>query len=178
MAESIKFSLFQAICFVITGLFLGYVVGLRENAAAIKKLIKENRAAVLQESKEAEREMNDRLLNGGERFVGIGISYRENCSKNYPFWGLLVEGVYSGTPAAKAEMRSGDIIFKVNGSFAIGSSILTDRIVLNQPLNIEIKRGGRILKVQVTPVKLQKTIVVLQPRDESYICSDCYTQDK
>jgi len=64
--------------------------------------------------------------------------------------GVLVAGVWPGTPASGL-LEMGDIIVKIDKEPVTSSSQVYDMVQKGKPLNIEVIRGQRRLKIQVTP---------------------------
>jgi S1-C subfamily serine protease len=67
--------------------------------------------------------------------------------------GVLLQGVQSGTPAAAAGLRAGDVLIGFNGLPLHGSADLIDDIATEVPGNkvaLKVKRGSRTLTVTVT----------------------------
>jgi S1-C subfamily serine protease len=67
--------------------------------------------------------------------------------------GALVEGVASGSPAAAAGLRAGDLITAINGSAIHGPSALIAAIASQNPgqsLTLAVRRASSTLTITVT----------------------------
>lgn len=71
--------------------------------------------------------------------------------------GVSVIGVAPKTPAAKAELRSGDRILKLNGLDLRDLPMLHDliQIIQNQKITLTVRNGEAMREVAITPVKRQ-----------------------
>ena len=63
---------------------------------------------------------------------------------------VYVARVWPGTPASDC-LKKGDIIVKIDKEPVTSSSQVYDMVQKGKPLNIEVIRGQRRLKIQVTP---------------------------
>jgi S1-C subfamily serine protease len=76
--------------------------------------------------------------------------------------GILVVQVGKGTPAAKAGLKAGDVIQEVNDqSVSKVNAIqrLVDQVGLDGELAMKVKRGSRLVAVQVEPAQLPEAPV-------------------
>jgi membrane-associated protease RseP (regulator of RpoE activity) len=67
--------------------------------------------------------------------------------------GVMIDGVDSGSPAARAGLRSGDVIVGINGS-PINSHYDVDPFLARgggRPITIDVKRGGALVRLRATP---------------------------
>jgi len=81
----------------------------------------------------------------------IGIKMESSSSKNTD---VLIKEVNNNSPAAKADLRAGDIIRSVNGTTVSNVSDAQSKIrysLLFSTINIEINRGGENLSIEVSP---------------------------
>ena len=79
------------------------------------------------------------------------LAYALNLSHNQ---GALIRGVQRNGPAAKAGLKSGDIILQINGESIPSARAALDHIVRTQPdqtTAVTIQRGGKSLKIAVVP---------------------------
>jgi Do/DeqQ family serine protease len=91
--------------------------------------------------------------------IGVGIQditpqLREAFNLENGQFGVLVSSVVENSPAAKAGIRSGDIIIEVDGQATASSSQLRSRIGIHQigdKLRLTILRGGKrkVIEVEV-----------------------------
>ncbi len=103
-------------------------------------------------SKEEFQEQNSAI---NSKLYGIGINIASISGK------IFVANVIENTPAQNADIRSGDIILKVNNTDINGNSIYEAakliRGNLNQPLTLELLRGNekflKVLKRQEIKIK-------------------------
>jgi regulator of sigma E protease len=82
---------------------------------------------------------------GGLRQVGIGPEIDH----------IGISGVVEGSPAEKAGFQNGDELVTMNGeAYKIGSQTVIDFIKANgtKPIDFEIKRDGKLLKLVAAPV--------------------------
>ncbi|MEW6498988.1 MAG: HhoA/HhoB/HtrA family serine endopeptidase [Cyanobacteriota bacterium] len=71
--------------------------------------------------------------------------------------GILVVQVGQGSPAAKAGLRSGDVIHSVNNqpiTKAIALQHLLDEVGVGGKLQVEVQRGGRSIALAIQPEQL------------------------
>ncbi len=68
---------------------------------------------------------------------------------------LVITDVFPGSPAAEADLKSGDVIRKLNGEELTDPQDVTQRVnqagLDDQPLSLEIGRGEEVLTVEVKP---------------------------
>jgi serine protease Do len=111
-------------------------------------------------SNTAVRIYNQLIQNGKVTRGSIGIQYTSNPDPALfrafglkPDAGVLVQDVMSGSPAAAAGLRSGDIITEINGSKISNGSSLLD-IVANAPVGstvqVKLIRDGAERTIPVT----------------------------
>jgi serine protease Do len=103
----------------------------------------------------------NQLINTGKVTRGsIGIQYNPNqeASELQAFGlkagsGVIVQDVIPGGPAARAGMRSGDVITEIDGSKISGGAALLD-VVANSPVGksvqVRVLRDGREMTLPVT----------------------------
>lgn len=92
----------------------------------------------------------------GGRFSGVGMTVVQNRR------GLLVTGVYKGTPAARAKIRPGDLITAVNGKSIAGeSSDLATARIKGKPgtlVSLTVGRPGgdqrRVIRLKRATIKI------------------------
>lgn len=97
----------------------------------------------------------DALLAGGSRergFLGIAAQPVEAGSADAPQDGLLVTGLATDGPAARAGLLVGDIILSVGGRPAQGMHALRDALTgqVGQPVVLQLLRGGQRMELNVT----------------------------
>jgi S1-C subfamily serine protease len=105
----------------------------------------------------------------GIQMVALSPQVRDyvNQAPNSPFKvdeeeGILVVQVGKGTPAAKAGLKAGDVIQEVNDqSVSKVNAIqrLVDQVGLDGELAMKVKRGSRLVAVQVEPAQLPEAPV-------------------
>jgi regulator of sigma E protease len=108
----------------------------------------------------AERDVAVTLLRDGNR---VSTTVHPNAQTRFevgdigvlPNVSPIVDSVYAGEPAAKAGLKSGDVITAVNGENVAFRSQLIEMISRNANHEIEltIRRDGRDERVKVTPEK-------------------------
>src|SRR5262249_18735011 len=87
-----------------------------------------------------------------------------------PGTGALVEGVFPGSPADKAELRKGDVVLKVDGQAVAGQMTLVKIINACSPgatLRLELVRDGQPLQVQVALQEMTDADLVRQYRQQA-----------
>jgi S1-C subfamily serine protease len=110
--------------------------------------------------------MNRILLTGTTLLALISAGMpasaaHEHATRYYPApvqgqWsgsGVKIDGVDPGSPAARAGLRSGDVIVGINGS-PINSHNDVDPFVARgggRPITIDVKRGGTLVRLRATP---------------------------
>lgn len=70
--------------------------------------------------------------------------------------------VLEGRPAARADLRTGDVLLAVDGE-ALGTfqdAVKAVRGSGGRPLQIRVRRDGEVLELQVTPGRLQRNVVL------------------
>jgi len=74
----------------------------------------------------------------------------------YPAVTALIDKVQPNTPAAAAQLQSGDVILGYNGTHIYHPVALADFIEshADQPINLEVRRAGKTFEAQVTPTIL------------------------
>lgn len=113
----------------------------------------------------------NQLVQSGKVTRGsIGIQYGEQDPALMralglkPGSGVLVQDVIPGGPAAKAGLRSGDVITEIDGTKITGGPVLLD-VVANTPVgksvNVKVNRDG---KEQTIPVVIGDRQVVIGDR--------------
>jgi len=87
----------------------------------------------------------------------LGIRYHELSDQLAAYFkvddGVLVSSVDEGSPAAKAGLKAGDVIVKLNGSAVGDASALggaVARLEAGTPATITVQRDGRALDLKVT----------------------------
>lgn len=89
-----------------------------------------------------------------DKFLGypvIGIKMESSSSQNTD---VLIKEVNKDSPAAKANLRAGDIIRSINGTTVSNVSDAQSQIrysLLFSTINLEINRGGENLSIEVSP---------------------------
>jgi Do/DeqQ family serine protease len=82
--------------------------------------------------------------------------------------GSLVNRVYPDSPAAKAGIKSGDVILAINGHDVQDPSALKFRlatIAIGSPIQLQVSRGGKVFDVTLTAAAAPESA----PRDEALI---------
>ena len=96
----------------------------------------------------AELEAHGRIDRG---WLGVSVRTMEGARGARP--GVAIAGVESGSPAARAGLRAGDVVTAVNGEH-IDSSLGLVRTIAAQPpgktVTLEVRREGRAMAVPVT----------------------------
>ena len=69
--------------------------------------------------------------------------------------GWTINAVTPGGPAARADVRSGDIITSINGSAAKPDGLALLDLAAGKPVHLALARGGKTLRVEVTPERMQ-----------------------
>ena len=67
--------------------------------------------------------------------------------------GVKIDGVDAGSPAARAGLRSGDVVVGINGN-PINSGHDVDPFIARgggRPITIDVKRGGTFVRLRATP---------------------------
>jgi serine protease Do len=83
--------------------------------------------------------------------------------------GALVSRVEPGSPAAKAGLKSGDVILAVNGEQITQLSELPAKIAATQPgknVELQVWRDRKPQKIQVTVAKLEEDKVAAAPNEQ------------
>jgi S1-C subfamily serine protease len=73
--------------------------------------------------------------------------------------GVFVNGVAAGSPAAKANLRAGDVILELEGKKEVTSQILQDTVSATppgKPLSIKVKRGDETKTLTVKPESMPR----------------------
>ncbi len=82
-------------------------------------------------------------MSGDQHFTGIGVSVQRSAR------GLLVEEVFAGSPASRADIRPGDVVVAVDGHSLRGRSTdYSEGLIRGRPgtgLSLVLLRGGRRL---------------------------------
>ena len=99
-------------------------------------------------------DLDDFLLGVGQRsFAGIGAQIGNNVDGN-----VMITKPITGSPAAAAGLKPGDIIVKVNGEDVLGLEVeLVANLIRGDAgtvVNLEIQRGGDILTKKITREKI------------------------
>ncbi len=115
------------------------------------------------------KEVSDKLISDG-RFtrarLGIAIiGLREdpdvrNVVKGVSE-GVFVSRIEQGSPAAKSELRTADVITSVEGRPVATAQQLKDEVrskTIGAPLTLEVSRDGKTLKVRIKPEEWDRTV--------------------
>lgn len=105
------------------------------------------------------REVMDQLISKGSvsrGMLGVGVqkvtgNLAESMGMKQP-QGVLVNSVTSGGPAAKAGLKTGDIILQMNGQAVNDPNVLRNKIAGTQPgtqVTLDVFRNGKEQQVQV-----------------------------
>ena len=87
------------------------------------------------------------VLPGGQS-VGIAMTTR-----GVVVVGLSDPGGTVASPARLAGVRPGDVVTDVDGEALVSATDLSERVSAGKPVTLTIQRGGRELRVPVTPVQ-------------------------
>jgi putative serine protease PepD len=91
----------------------------------------------------------DQILRTGKaEYPVIGANVRGTAKLD----GATVESISAGSPAAKSDLKVGDVITKVDGHPVTGSSDVVVAVRSHQPgetVTLTVKRGGKILTIKV-----------------------------
>lgn len=96
--------------------------------------------------------------NSGE-YCGIGVVIRQDSTTG----AIIVQQVYSKSPANEAGIQEGDIIYSVNGESIEG--ITSDELVTmivgkeDSKFNMAVKRDGEIIEFELVRRQIEKDIV-------------------
>lgn len=101
-------------------------------------------------------EIADQLIENGKAehaFLGVSIESANPHGIPGKTGGATVEGVESGSPAAKAEIRKGDVIVKIGNKTIETSADVFAAVRSAKPgdkVEIELKRDGKTVTVETT----------------------------
>jgi putative serine protease PepD len=94
------------------------------------------------------RNVVSQILGGGTvQHAYLGVAVADGSG------GALVGSVRSGTPAAKAGLRKGDVITKFDGTATPSAAVLQSAVATHKPgdtVTVQIRRGGSTHTVRVT----------------------------
>jgi S1-C subfamily serine protease len=147
------------------GEVIGINTAIRANAMGIGFAIPINKAKEIMPTLERGEQVSHAYLGVQIATLTPDLAKRNNDDPNSTVLlpevnGVLVVGVMSGSPAASAGLRRGDVIVDANGQ-AITSSEqlqnLVDRTGVGQTLQLTVKRGDRTQQISVRTAELQST---------------------
>lgn len=101
----------------------------------------------------SECELQIRQMLAGKTYLGVKITQSR--------WGLVLQSVAPGSPAAAAGLEPGDRIFAVNGKITSKADIAAFKRMIGQvkgskALNLTIVRAGQVRRVYLRPQHLSK----------------------
>ncbi len=105
------------------------------------------------------------IENGSFERPWIGISTAPPFPGGGQNQGVVVGNVYRNTPAADVALRRNDTILKIDGKPVSNISALQKAIMLRKPgkeITLTIKRAGKTVSVQLTPVPMPNTHQILR----------------
>ncbi|MDO5437216.1 MAG: S41 family peptidase [bacterium] len=115
------------------------------------------------------QEFEEQNTNINSKIYGIGINIATEAGK------IIIINVIKGTPADFADLKSGDMITKVNGNDTQGKSIFQVANYIKNPgletVDIEVLRGGKkILKqIKKTEIKIKTVKSEILNKEIGYI---------
>ena len=86
-------------------------------------------------------------------WLGVATTTVRHASGGAPPKGALVERVYPKTPAARAGLRPGDRVVRIDGEAVADAADLRARIATHPPkdrVRLEVRRAGKTVQIQVT----------------------------
>lgn len=104
--------------------------------------------------------------NSGE-YCGIGVVIRQDSTTG----AIIVQQVYSKSPANEAGIQEGDIIYSVNGESIEG--ITSDELVTmivgkeDSKFNMAVKRDGEIIEFELVRRQIEKDIVTYRMKKDN-----------
>jgi serine protease Do len=118
------------------------------------------------------KEISDKLIVDGKftrAWLGIGIAAVRDVPEFHALVkgiddGVLVQSIFPNGPAAKANLCPSDVIVKVAGRPVSTPQQLRDEIrraVIGEPVDLEVFRAGRMMKVAVRPTEYAQSSVAV-----------------
>jgi len=102
-------------------------------------------------------------------FLGVSLNVPDRATaERLGGGGALVDGVLEGSPAAKAGLKAGDVILRLDGkpvASPLELQAAVERATVGEPLTLTVARDGRREEVKVTP-EARPDRVEAQPVDE------------
>ena len=89
--------------------------------------------------------------------IGVGVAAVRSADGSGPSQGARLVSVASGSPAARAGLRPGDVVLSAGGQPVTGPSQLiaaVERGGVGRPLVLTINRSGQVQQVEVVPAEL------------------------
>lgn len=132
----------------------GLVIGINEISVGLSGAIPSNLV----------KEVSDQLIRSGKVVRSwLGIEVQPLLRSYTPDKGILVSGVLEGSPAAKAGLKSGDILVSLGDhettarfkeQVPLFNQYVAD-IPVGKPIKAVVLRGGQQMSIEVTPTERQ-----------------------